>query len=192
MFEPLLVSTGIVALAEFGDKTQLLALMLAARFKRPLPIIAGILVATLINHSLAGALGAWLVSILGPRLLRGLVACSFILMAVWVLFPDRLDVREQDSFRRFGVFTTTLLTFFLAEMGDKTQVATVALAAHYGQPLWIIAGTTLGMLLADIPAVLLGKTLGNQLSLTWVRAITAFSFAVMGLLAVVQGLSFSG
>ncbi|KTD49039.1 transmembrane protein [Legionella rubrilucens] len=192
MFEPLLVSTGIVALAEFGDKTQLLALMLAARFKRPLPIIAGILLATLINHSLAGALGGWLVSMLGPRLLRGLVACSFILMAVWVLIPDRLDVREQDAFRRFGVFTTTLLTFFLAEMGDKTQVATVALAAHYGQPLWVIAGTTLGMLLADIPAVFLGKTLGNQLSLTWVRAITALSFAVMGFLAVVQGVSFSG
>ncbi|QRN05131.1 UPF0016 domain-containing protein [Legionella sp. MW5194] len=192
MFEPLLVSTAIVALAEFGDKTQLLALMLAARFKRPLPIIAGILLATLINHSLAGALGAWLVSMLGPHLLRGLVACSFILMAVWVLIPDRLDARKPDAFRRFGVFTTTLFTFFLAEMGDKTQVATVALAAHYGKPLWVIAGTTLGMLLADIPAVFLGKTLGNQLSLTWVRAITALSFAVMGLLAAVQGVSFSG
>lgn len=191
MIEPLLVSTGIVALAEFGDKTQLLALMLAARFKRPLPIIAGMLTATLINHGLAGALGAWLVSILGPHLLQGIIACSFVLMAVWVLIPDRLDIRGDDSLRRFGVFTTTLIAFFLAEMGDKTQVATITLAAHYRQPLWVILGTTLGMLLADIPAVLLGKTLGNQLSFTWIRIIAACSFVIMGILAVMQMVNYS-
>lgn len=186
MIEPLFVSSGIVVLAEFGDKTQLLALMLAARFKRPWLIIAGILMATLINHGLAGALGAWLVSILGPNLLQRIIASSFILMAVWVLIPDRLDNRDDDSLQRFGVFTTTVVTFFLAEMGDKTQVATVALAAHYNEPLWVILGTTLGMLLADIPAVLLGKTLGNQLSFTWIRGIAACSFAVMGLIALVK------
>lgn len=184
MVTPFFVSTGIVALAEMGDKTQLLALMLAARFKRPLPIISGILIATLINHTLAGALGAWLMAMLGPSLLHGAIGLSFLVMAIWALIPDRLSGQAPTSIEQFGVFWTTVLTFFLGEMGDKTQMATVALAAHYGQPLLIIAGTTCGMLLADVPAVLLGTTLANHLSLTWVRYIAALGFATMGILAL--------
>ncbi|MGE3502817.1 MAG: TMEM165/GDT1 family protein, partial [Porticoccaceae bacterium] len=146
--EAFLVATGIVALAEIGDKTQLLAFILAARFRKPLPIIAGILIATLANHSFAGALGAWLTALMTPQTLRWVLGISFLGMAIWTLIPDKLD--EGDSkVTRFGVFGTTLIAFFLAEMGDKTQIATVALAAQYHSFFAVVAGTTLGMMIAN-------------------------------------------
>jgi len=151
--ETLFVSTGVVALAEIGDKTQLLAFILAARFKKPLPIVAGILCATLVNHGLAGALGAWITAAVSPAVLRWVLGASFIGMAVGTLIPDEIEDDETQIVKRFGVFGAALLTFFLAEMGDKTQIATLALAAHYANPLWVVIGTILGMLLADVPAV---------------------------------------
>jgi putative Ca2+/H+ antiporter (TMEM165/GDT1 family) len=178
--EALLVSTGVVALAEIGDKTQLLALILAARFRKPLPIVAGILVATLANHALAGALGLLVHAALGPGVLRWVLGLSFIAMAAWVLVPDRLE--EQDAkLARFGVFTTTLLAFFLAEMGDKTQVATVALAAQYHAFVSVVAGTTLGMLLANVPVVVLGDRVGRRVPVRLVRGIAAALFLALGL-----------
>lgn len=150
--ESLLVSTGVVALAEIGDKTQLLAFILAARFKKPLPIILGILVATVVNHGLAGTLTAWITSAVTPEILRWVLGASFIGMAVWTLIPDKIEDEETQTAQRFGVFGATLITFFLAEMGDKTQIATVAMAAHYANPLLVVIGTTLGMLIADVPS----------------------------------------
>ena len=129
--EAFLVSTGIVALAEMGDKTQLLALILAARFKKPWPIVAGILVATLVNHALAGAAGAWVTTLIGPQMLRWILGVSFLAMAAWMLVPDKFDAAEDEKPPRYGVFFTTVIVFFLAEMGDKTQIATVMLAARY-------------------------------------------------------------
>ncbi|MBK8741857.1 MAG: TMEM165/GDT1 family protein [Betaproteobacteria bacterium] len=155
--EALLISTGVVALAEIGDKTQLLAFILAARFRKPLPIIAGILVATLLNHGLAGALGAWISTVVSPDAMRWVLGLSFLGMAVWTMFPDKIEEEETHVAQRLGIFGATFITFFLAEMGDKTQIATVALAAHYGAPLVVIAGTTLGMLIADVPAVFVGS-----------------------------------
>jgi putative Ca2+/H+ antiporter (TMEM165/GDT1 family) len=178
--EPLLVSLGVVALAEIGDKTQLVALLLAARFRRPVPIIAGILAATLFNHGLAGALGAWITANVSPAALRWALGLSFIAMAVWTLIPDRIEEEEVRVAQRLGVFGATALTFFLAEMGDKTQIATVALAAHYGAPLPVIAGTTLGMLVADVPAVLLGHGLAGKIPLRLVHACAAAIFAALG------------
>src|SRR5262249_20651275 len=151
-----LVSTGVVALAEIGDKTQLLAFCLAARFRKPVPIILGILAATLVNHGIAGALGAWIMSVLTPEVLRWTLGIGFLAMAAWTLIPDEIDEEESTPAARFGVFGATLIAFFLAEMGDKTQFATVAMAAHYGAPLIVVAGTTLGMLIADVPAVFIG------------------------------------
>jgi len=180
MIEALLVSTGIVAVAEFGDKTQLLALVLAARFGRPWPIIAGILVATVLNHGLAGLLGAWVTSNLGPDVMRWLLGASFLAMAAWVLVPDRLAENAGPIASRGGVFMVTLVAFFLAEMGDKTQVATVVLAAHYPQTLTVVAGTTLGMLLANLPAVLVGRQIAARVSLRWLRALAAALFAALG------------
>ncbi|MFZ9984182.1 MAG: TMEM165/GDT1 family protein, partial [Burkholderiaceae bacterium] len=144
--EALVVSTGVVALAEIGDKTQLLAFILAARFKKPLPIILGILAATMINHGLAGALGAWITSTITPEVLRWLLGASFIGMAIWTMIPDKIEEEEAQVAQRFGIFGATFITFFLAEMGDKTQIATVAMAAHYSAPLAVVIGTTLGML----------------------------------------------
>ncbi len=141
--EAFFVSTGIVALGEIGDKTQLLALLLAARFRKPVPIILGILVATLANHAMAGALGGWIAALMGPQLLRWVIGGSFLAMALWMLIPDKLDDADAPgSGQRFGVFGTTVIAFFLAEMGDKTQIATVALAARYPQLLAVVAGTT--------------------------------------------------
>ena len=174
-----LVSTGIVALAEIGDKTQLLAFMLAARFRRPLPIILGILVATLANHALAGAVGAWITRVLGPDLLRWILGVSFIAMAIWTLIPDKYE-DEKESAPRFGVFGTTLVAFFLLEMGDKTQIATVALAAKYSSLVAVVAGTTCGMMLANVPAVLLGEVAAKKLSMRVVHAIAAAIFLVLG------------
>jgi len=179
-----LISTGVVALAEMGDKTQLLAFILAARFKRPLPIIGGILVATLFNHGLAGALGAWITTSVSPQLLRWILGLSFLAMAAWTLIPDRIEAEESAVAQRLGVFGATVLTFFLAEMGDKTQLATVALAAHYGTPLPVILGTTLGMLLADVPAVFIGNRLADRIPMRLVHAIAAAIFALLGIVTL--------
>jgi len=183
--EAFLISTGIVALAEIGDKTQLLALVLAARYARPVPIILGILVATLANHALAGAAGAWVSAAIGPIAMRWILGLSFIAMAVWTLVPDRLDGDDAaDAGRtatpRFGVFGTTLVAFFLLEMGDKTQVATVALAAKYVSLASVVLGTTLGMMLANVPAVLLGEVAAKKLPMQLVHRIAAALFLVLG------------
>jgi len=182
--EALLIPTAVVALAEIGDKTQLLAFLLAARFRRPLPIIAGILVATLLNHGLAGAAGAWVVASVPPDLLRWLVGGGFLAMAAWTLRPDAIEREEAVVAERIGVFGATLVTFFLAEMGDKTQVATVALAAHYAQPVAVVAGTTLGMLLADVPAVLVGERLAGRIPMRLVHGVAAAVFAVLGVVTL--------
>ncbi|SDG94841.1 TMEM165/GDT1 family protein [Propionivibrio dicarboxylicus] len=177
--ESLLVSTGIVALAEIGDKTQLLAFILAAKFRRPLPICLGILAATIANHAFAGAVGAWLTRMITPETLRWILGISFLAMAAWTLIPDKFD--EKDAkFARFGVFGTTLLAFFLAEMGDKTQVATVALAARYHAFYTVVAGTTLGMMIANVPAVLLGDRVAERMPVALVHRIAAGIFAVLG------------
>jgi putative Ca2+/H+ antiporter (TMEM165/GDT1 family) len=178
--ESLLVSTGVVALAEIGDKTQLLAFLLAARFKKPLPIILGILVATILNHGLAGALGAWITATLSPEVLRWVLGLSFIAMAIWTLIPDEIEADEAKIAGRLGVFGATLVTFFLAEMGDKTQVATVAMAAHYAAPLLVVIGTTLGMLIADVPAVFVGDKLAAKIPMKLVHGIAAAIFAALG------------
>ncbi len=178
--ESLLVSTGVVALAEIGDKTQLLAFILAARFKKPLPIIAGILAATIVNHGLAGALGAWITSAVSPELLRWVLGASFIGMAIWTMIPDEIEEDETQVAKRFGVFGATLITFFLAEMGDKTQIATVAMAAHYASPVMVVIGTTLGMLIADVPAVFVGDKLANKIPMKLVHSIAAGVFAILG------------
>ena len=184
--EAFLVSTGIVALAEIGDKTQLLSLLLAARFRKPVPIILGILVATLANHALAGALGSWLTHLLGPDMLRWILGVGFILMAGWMLIPDKLDADEQpkDASRMLGVFGTTVLVFFLAEMGDKTQIATVALAARFDAMVSVVIGTTLGMMIANVPAVLLGGRFAGRLPVRLVHRIAAVIFLVLGVLAL--------
>ena len=182
--EAFLVSTGIVALAEMGDKTQLLSLVLAARFRKPWPIVLGILVATLANHGLAGAVGSWVTTMVGPDVLRWMLGASFIAMAVWMLIPDKLDDDEGDSAPRMGVFLTTVVAFFLAEMGDKTQIATVMLAAQYNAWFAVVAGTTLGMMLANAPVVWLGDAITQRVPLRLVHLISASIFAVLGTLAL--------
>ena len=184
--ESLLISTGVVALAEMGDKTQLLAFILAARFKRPLPIVLGILLATLLNHGLAGALGTWITSVISADILRWVLGLSFIGMAIWTLVPDKIEDEETQIAGKLGVFGATFITFFLAEMGDKTQLATIALAAHYVAPVMVIAGTTLGMLIADVPAVFLGNKFAEKIPMKLVHAIAAGIFAVMGVLTLVK------
>lgn len=179
--ESLLVSTGVVALAEIGDKTQLLAFLLAARFKKPVPIILGILVATILNHGLAGAVGAWITHAISPEILRWVLGASFIGMAIWTLIPDEIEDDEAQVAKRFGVFGATLITFFLAEMGDKTQIATVAMAAHYADPLLVVFGTTLGMLIADVPAVFVGDKLANKIPMRLVHSVAAAVFAALGI-----------
>jgi putative Ca2+/H+ antiporter (TMEM165/GDT1 family) len=181
--EAFLISSGIVALAEIGDKTQLLSFFLAARFKRPWPICLGILVATLANHAGAGALGQWLTTLLGPEVLRWGLGLSFLAMAGWMLIPDKLDAADAET-PRFGVFGTTLVAFFLAEMGDKTQIATVALAARFDAFVPVVLGTTLGMMIANVPAVLVGDRLAERLPVRLVHGIAAGVFAVLGLLAL--------
>ena len=180
----LLVSTGIVALAEIGDKTQLLAFMLAARYRRALPIVAGILVATVANHAFAAAVGTWLTQALGPDVLRWVLGLGFLAMAVWTLIPDRLDADEVPLKNGMGVFMTTTVAFFLAEMGDKTQVATVALAAQYQAFVAVVAGTTLGMMIANVPAVLVGDRLAHRMPVRLVHIIAAVLFAALGVAAL--------
>ncbi|MDY0974565.1 TMEM165/GDT1 family protein [Massilia sp. CFBP9012] len=187
-----LVSTGIVGLAEIGDKTQLLAFLLAARFRRPLPIVLGIFVATVANHAFAAAVGALVSQLLGAGTMRWVLGLSFLGMAAWVLTPDEIDA-EEAQLAKYGVFLTTLIAFFVAEMGDKTQVATVALAARYESMAAIVAGTTFGMMLANVPAVYFGERIANRVPLKLVHGIAALIFAVLGiatLLGMGEGLGF--
>ena len=180
MSSALLVSTGVIALAEIGDKTQLLAFLLATRFKKPIPIIIGITLATLINHGLAGAVGGWITTNVAPSVLRWILGASFIAMAVWTLIPDKIEDEETQLATKLGVFGATFVTFFLAEMGDKTQIATVAMSAHYNDVLMVVAGTTLGMLIADVPAVFAGDKLADKIPMKLVHRIAAAMFAALG------------
>ncbi len=177
--EAFLISTGIVGLAEIGDKTQLLAFLLAAKFRKPLPIVLAIFVATVANHAFAAAVGAWITSMLGPDVLRWVLGVSFLAMAAWTLIPDKLD-EDETKLAKYGVFLTTLIAFFMAEMGDKTQVATVALAARYHDIVSVVLGTTFGMMLANVPAVYLGDRIANRVSLRLVHGIAALVFAMLG------------
>jgi putative Ca2+/H+ antiporter (TMEM165/GDT1 family) len=184
--EAFLVSTGVVALGEMGDKTQLLAIVLATSFRRPLPIILGILVATLVNHAAAGAVGGAVAQVLGPEVLRWVIGVSFLLMAGWMLVPDKVDSDAPGRHRRFGVFWTTALAFFIAEMGDKTQIATVALAARFAEPVQVVIGTTVGMMVANVPAVFLGDRIAARVSMRVVHGVAAAIFGLLGLLTLLR------
>ena len=185
ILEAFWVSTGVVALGEMGDKTQLLAVLLAARFKNPVPIIFGILLATLANHALAGAVGGWVAAALGADVLRWVIGLSFIAMAAWMLVPDEIDeVLAVKEVATWGVLGTTVVAFFLAEMGDKTQIATVALAARYSDLVWVVAGSTLGMMLANVPAVYLGDKVAERIPMVWVHGVSALIFVVLGVLTL--------
>ena len=188
MLESFAVSTGIVALAEIGDKTQLLALVLAARFRRPWPIIWGIVIATLANHFAAGAVGHWVAGLFSQITLSWILAASFAAVAVWTLIPDKLDDDEESKLKRYGPFVTTLIAFFLAEMGDKTQIATVMLAAQYQQLTMVVAGTTLGMLIANVPVVLAGHFAADRLPMTLIHRLAALCFAGLAIYAACQAL----
>ncbi|BCG26922.1 UPF0016 family membrane protein [Pseudomonas tohonis] len=189
MLESLFVPTLIVALAEIGDKTQLLALLLAARFRKPWPIIWGIVAATLANHFAAGAVGNWVASFFSAATLSWILAASFVAVALWTLVPDKLDDDEESGLKKYGPFLTTLIAFFLAEMGDKTQVATVMLAAQYPHFILVVAGTTLGMLLANVPVVLAGNFAADKLPLTLIRRLAAAAFGALALYAVYKALT---
>ena len=167
-----------------GDKTQLLAMVLAARFRQTTPIVLGILVATLANHALAGAVGGWVAAALGPDWLRWIIGLSFLAMAGWMLIPDQADDKVPGQRLKLGVFGTTLVAFFLAEMGDKTQIATVALAARYNDFVMVVAGTTLGMMLANVPAVYAGDWISRRISMQLVHRLCAALFAVLGVLTL--------
>lgn len=183
-----LLSTAIVALAEMGDKTQLLALLLAARFRKPVPILVAILLATLINHGLSAVLGQWVTTVIGPEVLLWIVSIGFIAMAVWMLILDELGDENAsiNKWQKFGVFGATFILFFLAEIGDKTQIATVALAARFDSVFWVMLGTTLGMMLANAPAVFLGDKLANRLPISLIHKIGAAIFLVIGVATLVQ------
>ena len=192
MLESLFVPTLIVALAEIGDKTQLLALLLAARFRKPWPIIWGIVVATLANHFAAGAVGNWVAGFFSPATLSWILAASFVAVAAWTLIPDKLDEDEESGLKKYGPFLTTLIAFFLAEMGDKTQVATVMLAAQYPHFILVVIGTTLGMLIANVPVVLAGNFAAERLPLTLIRRLAACAFAALAVYAGYQAMKLSG
>ncbi|WP_104513191.1 TMEM165/GDT1 family protein [Acinetobacter indicus] len=183
-----LISTAIVALAEMGDKTQLLALLLAARFRKPLPILLAILAATLINHGLSAALGQWITTILSPEILRWILALGFIGMAIWMLIPDQLDDENEsiNKWQKYGVFGATFILFFLAEIGDKTQIATVALAARFDSILWVMIGTTLGMMIANAPAVFIGNKMAEKLPVSLIHKIGALIFLIIGVSTLLQ------
>ena len=183
--DALLFSTSVVALAEMGDKTQLLSFVLAAKLKQRVPIILGIFVATLANHFLAGSVGAWLASLVSPQTLKWTIALSFFAFGAWALKPDKLE--EDRALARGGVFLTTLVAFFLVEMGDKTQLATVALAARYDQLVAVVMGTTLGMMIANVPAVWMGEALAHRVNMTAMRWVAAALFVLLGVLALVAG-----
>jgi putative Ca2+/H+ antiporter (TMEM165/GDT1 family) len=183
--EPLFVSTAIVTAAEMGDKTQLLSFVLAAKLKRPVPIVLGILAATLANHFLAGWIGAWLATLVPPATLRWVIAASFVLFGLWTLKPDELEADRE--LRGTSVFATTLVAFFLVEMGDKTQLATIALAARYQALAMVVVGTTLGMMIANVPAVWMGEALAHRVNMSWMRRIAAASFILLGVLTLLAG-----
>jgi putative Ca2+/H+ antiporter (TMEM165/GDT1 family) len=179
-----LFSAGMVALAEFGDKTQLLALLLATRFRRPVPIILGMLTATLLNHAAAGLVGGLAVAAIDPSLLRWTLGAAFLAMAAWTLVPDTLDETRAARGAVGSAYLATVVSFFLAEMGDKTQIATAALAARFGSVLPVIVGTTIGMMAVDIPTVLFGHLAGHRLDPRWARFVAAVAFALFGALAL--------
>jgi Ca2+/H+ antiporter, TMEM165/GDT1 family len=181
--EPFLLSAGLVAIAEIGDKTNILAMILATRYRQPVPIILGILVATLANHALAASVGAAVAAWLGPQAMRWILAVLFLVMAGWCLIPDKED-EGPKSVGKFGAFLATAVAFFLVEMGDKTQLATMALAARFHSVVLVTAGTTAGMLLANVPAVLFGDVIARKVSLKMVRIAAAVSFAVLGVLTI--------
>lgn len=183
-----LISTAIVALAEMGDKTQLLALLLTARFRKPLPILLAILAATLINHGLSAALGQWITTILSPEILRWILALGFIGMAIWMLIPDQLDDENEsiNKWQKYGVFGATFILFFLAEIGDKTQIATVALAARFDSIFWVMIGTTLGMMIANAPAVFIGNKMAEKLPVSLIHKIGALIFLIIGVSTLLQ------
>jgi putative Ca2+/H+ antiporter (TMEM165/GDT1 family) len=185
--EAWLVSIGIVALAEIGDKTQLLTLVLAARYKRPWPIVAGIFVATLVNHAIAGAAGAWLTKAIGPDAMRWVLGISFIAMAAWMLIPDTLDDDAGAARKVGGVFVTTSFLFFLVEIGDKTQIATVALAARFDSLVAVVMGTTVGMILANAPVAFFGEALANRMPVRALHVAAALVFAALGVGILVVG-----
>ncbi len=187
--ESFFVPTLIVALAEIGDKTQLLALLLAARYRRPWPIIWGIVIATLANHAAAGAIGNWVSQLLSPVTLAWILAASFAAVALWTLVPDKLEEDEASRGRRYGPFVATLIAFFLAEMGDKTQIATVMLAAQYPDFALVILGTTLGMLLANVPVVLAGNFAAERLPLDLIRRVAAAAFMALALYAAYEAMT---
>lgn len=183
-----LISTAIVALAEMGDKTQLLALLLAARYQKPVPILIAILLATIINHGVSAAIGQWITTVLSPEILLWIVSIGFIAMAAWMLVPDQLDDESEsiNKWQKYGVFGATFVLFFLAEIGDKTQVATVALAARFDSIFWVTAGTTLGMMLANAPAVFIGNKLADKLPISLIHKIGATIFFLLGAGALIQ------
>jgi putative Ca2+/H+ antiporter (TMEM165/GDT1 family) len=187
LIEAFFVSTGIVALGEVGDKTQLLALLLAARFRRPWPIVWGVLVATVANHAMAGAIGGWVAAQMGPVALRWAIGVSFLAMAVWMLVPDQIDADEvAGTPTRFGVFGTTVIAFFVAEMGDKTQIATIALAARFTDLWAVVIGTTLGMMLSNVPAVFVGERVARAVPMPLLHAVSALIFVVLGVLTLLN------
>lgn len=182
--QALLVSAGVVAISEVGDKTQLLALLLASRFRKPVPIIGGILLATTLNHTLAGLVGEWAASAIDPALLRWPLGLLFIAMGLWALVPDKLDEPRTSRLAAGGAFAATALSFFIAEMGDKTQLATAALAARFDTVIPVVIGTTTGMMIADVPAVLCGHLLGDKIQARWIRLVAAALFIALGLLGI--------
>ena len=183
-----LISTAIVALAEMGDKTQLLALLLAARFRKPVPILIAILLATIINHGVSAVIGQWITTVLSPEILLWIVSIGFIAMAAWMLVPDQLDDESENinKWQKYGVFGATFVLFFLAEIGDKTKIATVALAARFDSIFWVTAGTTLGMMLANAPAVFIGNKLADKLPISLIHKIGAAIFFLLGVGALFQ------
>lgn len=183
-----LISTSIVALAEMGDKTQLLALLLAARFRKPIPILIAILLATTINHGISAVLGQWITTVLSPEILLWILALGFIGMAIWMLIPDELgdETENINKWQKFGVFGATFILFFLAEIGDKTQIATVALAARFDSVFWVMLGTTFGMMLANAPAVFIGNKLADRLPISLIHKIGAAIFLIVGVSTLVQ------
>lgn len=188
--EAFLFSTSLVALAEMGDKTQLLTLLLAARFRKPLPIALAILLATLLNHAVAALIGNWLLQVISADVLQWILAGTFIAMGIWVLIPDKLDqgANYLDRWQKYGVFLATFILFFLAEIGDKTQIATVALAAQFQSVLLVTMGTTVGMLIANIPMIFIGQKLPDHLPMLWIQRVAAMLFIVFGALIVFRAL----
>ncbi|MFU8927346.1 TMEM165/GDT1 family protein [Acinetobacter puyangensis] len=186
--EAFLISTGLVALAEMGDKTQLLALLLAAKFRKPVPIILAILVSTIVNHALAALVGQWLTGLVSPDVMQWILAISFIAMGMWMLIPDKLDDESEsvNHWQKYGVFATTFILFFLAEMGDKTQIATVALSARFDHLIAVVLGTTAGMMIANAPAVIIGDKMANRLPIALIHKIAAAIFFILGLAIIVQ------